>query len=120
MQLFYYSHIFGALVFMVFGTMHHSHTWLYAAAGLVIYGMDLAYRVYQTSLPVTVEVSGQKGSNIISLRIPIKVRPFPLHGLCRYVPVPSHALLIAHISYGLVLAFMWWLGAGSMHVQGGC
>jgi hypothetical protein len=114
MQLFYYSHIFGALVFMVFGTMHHSHTWLYAAAGLVIYGIDLAYRVYQTSLPVTVEVSGQKGSNIISMRIPVKVRPSTSCAPCRYLTVPC----TSHSSY--VIRFGAWLhvvvGAGSMHV----
>lgn len=74
MQLFYYSHIIGAVVFMVFGAMHHTRTWTYAAAGLVIYGIDVAYRIFQTSLPVTVDVSSDASKNIISVRIPINVR----------------------------------------------
>lgn len=74
MQLFYYSHVIGAVVFMVFGMMHHSHTWTYAAAGLVIYGIDLAFRVWQTSLPVTVDIESGAGGKIINIRIPVKVR----------------------------------------------
>jgi hypothetical protein len=73
MQFFYYSHIFGAAIFMVFGTMHHNHTWTYAAAGLVIYGIDVAYRLYQTSLPVTVDISCSGSGNMISVRVPVTV-----------------------------------------------
>eukprot|EP00892_Ulva_mutabilis_P005804 jgi/Ulvmu1/3596/UM017_0008.1 len=71
-RLFYYSHIIGAAVFMVFGAMHHRNTWLYAAAGLVIYGIDVAYRLYQTSLPVTVSVTTSPATNIITVRIPVR------------------------------------------------
>ena len=79
MQLFYFSHIIGAVMFMVFGMMHHGSTWTYAAAGLVIYGIDVAYRIYQTSLPVTVDVGCGPEKNIISIRIPVKARcPAPV------------------------------------------
>ena len=73
MQLFYYSHVVGAVIFMVFGLMHHGRTWTYAAAGLVIYGIDVAYRLFQTSLPVTVAVGCGPEKNIISIRIPVQV-----------------------------------------------
>lgn len=75
LQLFYYTHLVGAVLFMVFGAMHHRNTWLYAAAGLVIYGIDVAYRLYQTSLPVTVDVSSSSSTNIITIRVPVQVRP---------------------------------------------
>lgn len=71
--MFYYTHLIGTVIFMVFGAMHHPNTWYYAASGLVIYGIDVAYRLYQTTLPVTVGVAGNSG-NIINIRIPIQVR----------------------------------------------
>ena len=80
MQVFYRSHIIGAIIFTVFGVVHLSNVWEYLSAGLLVYGIDVAYRWLQTSTDV--EVSLSAGGNLVNIIVPLQVRTahcIPLH-----------------------------------------
>ena len=82
MQVFYYSHIIGAAVFVVFGVQHDISIWYFVSAGLVVYGISVAYRLLQTSLPVAVDVCSDAQNNVMTIRIPVKVQWCTSHALC--------------------------------------
>lgn len=73
LQLFYRAHIIGALVFVVFGIVHWNGTLDVLLVGLVVYGIDVAYRWFQTRHSVTLRLSQSSGGRIISIAIPLQV-----------------------------------------------
>ena len=72
--MFYWSHIIASAVFVMFGIVHTQKVWKYFAPGLVLYGIDVAYRWLQASHDVTVYIT--PGTSICSIVIPLAVRPF--------------------------------------------
>ncbi|KAK9845990.1 hypothetical protein WJX81_007894 [Elliptochloris bilobata] len=51
-ELFYRTHILGFLGFMVFGFAHHVSLWAYTLPGVLLYMVDLAFRVLQQAQPI--------------------------------------------------------------------
>ena len=78
LQVFYRAHVIGAVIFTVFGVVHLSNVWEYLSAGLLVYGIDVAYRCLQTSTPVAVSLSA--GGNIVNVTVPLEVcSVLPVH-----------------------------------------
>ena len=76
MQVFYWSHIIASAVFVVFGIVHTQKVWKFFAPGLVLYGIDVAYRWLQASHDVT--IYGTPGISVCSVVIPVQVcKPLP-------------------------------------------
>lgn len=73
-QLFYRTHVVAALAFVVFGIWHWSGNLYYMATGLVVYGIDVAYRWFQTRKRVCVTVAADHDAKLLSLVIPLEVR----------------------------------------------
>lgn len=67
----------SAIVFVVFGIVHWSGTLNTLLAGLTVYGMDVAYRWFQTRSCVSVRLMQSAGGRIISIAIPLQVRSWP-------------------------------------------
>ena len=75
-QLFYRAHVIGAAVFLIFGTYHWYGVTAYGMLGLIVYGVDVAYRWAQTRHTVQVHAHSDgsaDGASIVSLIIPLQV-----------------------------------------------
>ena len=70
-QVFYWSHILVSAIFVVFGIVHTQKVWKFFAPGLVLYGIDVAYRWLQASHDVTVYIT--PGTSVCSIVIPVEV-----------------------------------------------
>lgn len=75
LQVFYRAHIIGATLFVAFGIVHSRKVWVSLSAGLVLYGIDIAYRLLQTTRTVSIHVN--PGSSMVSVVIPLEVLPQP-------------------------------------------
>jgi hypothetical protein len=72
-QIFYRAHVVAAIVFVAFGIVHWSGTLDSILAGLIVYGIDVAYRWFQTRSCVSVRLMQSAGNRIISIAIPLQV-----------------------------------------------
>lgn len=73
LQIFYASHVVGAILFVVFGVLHLSWIFRYFAAGLAVYGIDVAYRWFQTSFPVDISMRNATTGSLINIVVPLEV-----------------------------------------------
>lgn len=71
LQVFYRVHIFGAALFVCFGIVHSRKVFVFLGPGLVLYGIDAAYRWLQATYDVTLHVN--PGSKLVSIVIPLQV-----------------------------------------------
>jgi hypothetical protein len=76
-QLFYRMHVVSAAVFLAFSTIHWNGMYSSVLLGLIVYGMDVAYRWFQTRHLVSVKVEQSNGKHFISMAIPLQVRRRP-------------------------------------------
>ena len=73
-QVFFFSHIIGFVMFTVFGLLHwHGFIWTWIT-GLLVYGIDATYRWVQACHTVDVGISASKDGTIVSLIMPMEVR----------------------------------------------
>lgn len=73
-QIFYSCHLVGAAVFLVFAIVHFSFLVSYFAAGLVVYGIDVAYRWFQSSYQVDICLRSTAHGGLINVVVPLAVR----------------------------------------------
>ncbi|CAL5218771.1 g490 [Coccomyxa viridis] len=67
-ELFYKTHILGLITFFMFGFMHHVSLWAYTMPGILLYLLDMAFRVAQQAQPVVVSnVSVCKSATLATL-----------------------------------------------------
>lgn len=71
-QVFYRVHVVGAILFVCFGIVHSRKVFVFFGPGLVLYGIDVAYRWLQASYDVILHVN--PGSKLVSIVIPLEVR----------------------------------------------
>ena len=69
--MFYRVHIIGAALFVCFGIVHSRKVFVFLGPGLVLYGIDAAYRWLQATYDVTLHVN--PGSKLVSIVIPLQV-----------------------------------------------
>ena len=109
-QVFYYSHVIGGVLIVVFMTLHVNVSGCYVY-GVAIWGIDIVYRMAQAYYPVDIEARVGFGKTIVTLIIPVAVRSdtllvslaaifwsgwysgnkaWPIHLLC----VPEHCTFV--------------------------
>jgi hypothetical protein len=71
MQVFYRVHVVGAALFVGFGIVHSRKVFVFFGPGLVLYGIDAAYRWLQACYDVTLHVN--PGSSLVAMVIPLEV-----------------------------------------------
>ena len=82
MQVFYRAHVIGAALFVVFGIVHWNGVYYTILAGLVVYGIDVAYRWVQTQQLVSVRVAASGAQRVLSVVVPLQVRPVLTTCIC--------------------------------------
>jgi hypothetical protein len=73
LQLFYRSHLIGAILFVVFGILHWNGTFMTLSTGLAVWAIDVAYRWFQTQHLVTLTVDKAAKDDVISMCIQLQV-----------------------------------------------
>jgi hypothetical protein len=81
-QLFYRAHIIGAVLFVMFGIFHYAWNFVTMLTGLAVYGIDVAYRWFQTTSQVAVQVSSSEDMKMLSIVVPLQV--CPRHAQCSH------------------------------------
>jgi hypothetical protein len=72
-QLFYRAHVIGSILFVMFGIFHYSGNYMWMLTGLAVYGIDVAYRWFQTTSQVSVQVSSSEDMKMLSIIVPLQV-----------------------------------------------
>lgn len=71
-KVFYNTHLIGAACFVVFAHVHYYWTWIYLAPGMIAWGLDIVFRVFQAQ-HVSVVSSAQltPSGKLAQLEIPL-------------------------------------------------
>lgn len=71
-QVFYRAHIVSAAVFVIFGIIHWAGMLTVSITGLAVYGIDVAYRWFQTQQSVSLRLEASCSARIVSITIPLQ------------------------------------------------
>mmetsp|Transcript_19219 Transcript_19219/g.37700 ORF Transcript_19219/g.37700 Transcript_19219/m.37700 type:complete len:777 (-) Transcript_19219:65-2395(-) len=97
-QLFYYSHLIGALLFFVFGIIHDTTTLTYLFAGLATYVADKVISIWRRARSVSVlHMSINEDTECIKLELGLhKDTPLPRQGHWFHINVKEASVLQWH------------------------